>query len=457
MANQSSAVPQPGPTQNRLQRLGASIGMPILAVFTAFVVGGIVIWITSGSLNTVFLAYDGMFRGALIKNRALSESLVATVPYIFLGLGVAVGFKTGLFNIGVEGQFYLGAVTGAYIGQAFTFPLPAIIHLPLTLLAGALVGALWAGIPGYLKAKTGAHEVITTIMMNYIAMLLVEFLISGPLKDKVSSAVQTPPSAASAWIWTLASIPERLKDPLNALGVGLFIGVLAFFVGRWIIGQKQIRNRFDKPHQKTIVSLGIAVAIAVLAIVALPPLTQAWWPFKDQYDRLHVGLILGVCAAFFVWWLLWKTTLGFELRSVGANPNAARYSGMNITRNIVVAMMISGALAGIAGTIEVVGVSTCHCMPVLFSTGYGFDAIAVSLLAKNDPFGILAGAFLFGAMRNGADLMELNSGVSKYVIDVVKALALLFVAAPAIVRSIYFFRARRRTDETTPLEPRIRG
>jgi simple sugar transport system permease protein len=431
--------------------------MPVLAVFTAFVVGGIVIWITSGSIQTVFLAYEGMFRGALIKNRALSESLVATVPYIFLGLGVAVGFKTGLFNIGVEGQFYLGAVIGAYVGQAFTFPLPAIIHLPLTLLAGALTGAIWAGIPGYLKAKTGAHEVITTIMMNYIATLLVQFLISGPLKDKVSSAVQTPPAAQSAWIWSLASIPERLKDPLNVLGVALFLGVLAFFVARWVIVETKLRDRFKKPHQKILASLGAAVVIVILAFLALPPLTQAWWPFRDQYDRLHIGLVLGVCAAFFVWWLLWKTTLGFELRSVGANSNAARYSGINITRNIVVAMAISGALAGIAGTIEVVGVSTCHCMPVLFSTGYGFDAIAVSLLAKNNPFGILAGAFLFGAMRNGADLMELNSGVSKYVIDVVKALALLFVAAPAIVRSIYWLRARRRTEEPTPSEPRIRG
>ena len=459
MSNPSPALPNPANRSNRLQHLVDLIGIPVLAVITAFIFGGIVIWITSGSLLSVQQAYVGMVRGAFLKERALSESLVATIPYIFLGLAVAVGFKSGMFNIGVEGQFYLGSLAGAFVGQAFgqSTSLPAIILMPLSILAGGLTGAIWAGIPGLLKAKTGAHEVITTIMMNYIAYRTVELFISGPLKDKVSSAVQTPAAAQAAWIWSLSSIPARLKDPLNALGVALYMAIVFFFIGRWIIGRTNLKNRFQKPGQRRFASLGFALAVGALFFFLFPPFTRVAWPFQDPYDRLHIGLVLAVSASVLVWWLLWKTTIGFELRSVGANANAARYAGVNITRNMVVAMAISGSLAGIAGTIEVLGVTACHCMPVLFSTGYGFDAIAIALIAKNDPFGILAAAFLFGAMRNGADMMELSSGVSKYVISMIQAMALLFVAAPAIIRSIYRFRLRRRDEESETLEPRLKG
>ena len=181
------------------------------------------------------------------------------------------------------------------------------------------------------------------------------------------------------------------------------------------------------------------------------PLTRVWWPFTDQYDRLHIGLFLAIGAAVVVWWFMQRTTRGFELRSVGANPNAARYAGVNISRNIVVTMAISGALAGVAGTIEVLGVSLCRCLPLFFSSGYGFDSIAIALLGKNDPFGIVAAALLFGAMRNGADLMELQSGVSKYIISVVQSLVLLFVAAPGIVRWLLRLRAPVSTEKEAPL------
>jgi general nucleoside transport system permease protein len=455
MSNQSTSVlskpnPDSKPTNNRLvQWLLNTASMPLLAVLTAFILGGVVIWITSGSLQTVWLAYQGMLRGAFFKERGLSESLVATTPYIFLGLAVAVGFKTGLFNIGVEGQFYIGSICGAFVGQAIT-GVPAILHLPITLGAAALGGGIWAAIPGFLKAKTGAHEVITTIMMNYISFRLVEYLVSGPIKDQNSTTPQTPPAASSAWVWSLASIPQRLQDPLNALGVALFLAFLIFFLARWFLQQSRFGKRFQGTRQKNLGAGGAAVVLGAVAFVVLPVLTKIWWPFTDQYDRLHIGLILALCTSVLVWWLLWKTSLGFELRMVGANANAARYAGISITRSIVVSMAISGALAGIAGSIEVLGVSTCHCMPMFFSSGYGFDAIAISLLAKNNPFGILAASFLFGAMRNGADLMELSSGVSKYIISVIQALALLFVAAPAIIRSIYRIKDKRRAEEEAP-------
>ena len=449
-----------------LQRIVNLLSMPALALVTALVLGAVVIFITSGRLETVGEAYWGLLRGAFIKQRSFSESLVATIPYVLLSLGLAVGFKAGLFNIGVEGQFYMGALSAAWAGQAIQ-GLPAIIHLPLVLLVGAAGGAIWAGIPGYLKAKTGAHEVISTMMMNYVAFRLTEVIISGPLRASTGSTIQTPRISSEAELWSLWDIPARLADPLNALGVGLVLGFLAWVIARAVRGKSQTANgklqtansksqtaSDDAQHVSRITyhasrhsSLAIAAVVAIVAFFALPPLTRLWWPFTDQYDRLHLGLALAVLAAVWVWWLLWKTTIGFELRTVGANPNAARYAGMSITRNVVLGMAISGALAGLAGTTEVIGVSICRCLPLFFSSGYGFDSIAIALLGRNNPFGILASSFLFGAMRNGADLMELTSGVSKHIISLIQALVLLFVAAPAVVRWLYRIKGGARPEE----------
>jgi ABC-type uncharacterized transport system permease subunit len=440
--------------RSRLRRLADLLSMPALALGTAFLFGAVIIWITSGSLATVGEAYAGMFLGAFTKQRGFSETLVATIPYIFLGLGIAVGFKSGLFNIGVEGQFYMGAIGAAWVGQ-LTHGLPALIHLPAALVAGALGGAIWAMIPGYLKARTGAHEVITTIMMNYIAFRFTEYLISWPLKDRLATAVQTQRVSPNAELWTVQAVPERLQNPLNALLVALVLGFTAWFLGHLWVKSHRDSTRNDgaaKPFfRRSALPLAVGLAVGLFCLVLLPPLSRLWWPFQDQYDRLHIGLFLAVMAAVGVWWLLWQTTTGFGMRTVGANPNAARYAGINISRNIVLAMGISGGLAGIAGTVEVLGVSICRCLPLFFSSGYGFESIAIALLGRNNPFGILASAFLFGAMRNGSDLMELNSGVSKYVITVIQALVLLFVAAPAIVRWIYHIKPPSAVEQEAPL------
>ncbi|MBK9925636.1 MAG: ABC transporter permease [Anaerolineales bacterium] len=421
----------------------AALKMPMLAILMAFIIGALVIWITEGSLVTVGEAYYGLLRGAFFKQRGFSETLVATIPYVLLSLAVTVGFKTGLFNIGVEGQFTIGSICAAWAGVAFS-GLPGIIHLPLTILTGALGGMIWAVIPGYLKARTGAHEVISTMMMNYVAFRLGEYMVSYPLRDHLSSGVQTLRISPEAELWTMSAFPQQLQNPLNALLVAIIIAVVVALSVRTMLAGGFLSARVKTATQRRTVYLVTGLVFGVIAFVALPPLTQAWWPFTDQYDRLHTGIFLAIFAAIGVWWLMWKTTLGFELRMVGANPNAAQYAGVNITRNIVVAMAISGALAGIAGTVEVIGVSICRCLPLFFSSGYGWDSIGIALLAKNNPFGILAASLLFGAMRNGADLMELTSGVSKYIISLIQALVLLFVAAPAIVRYIY-----RMKDEKT--------
>lgn len=437
----------PSPAGKTRSRLG-SLSMVLLALLSAFALGALIIWITSGSFQTVVDAYGGLIDGALFKQRGLSESLIATTPYILTSLAVALGFKAGLFNIGVEGQFYIGALVGVWVGYSFT-GLPAIVHLPLALICAALGGAIWAGIPGYLKAKTGAHEVITTIMANYIAFRLTEYLVNNPMKDAHSIIPRTPSIADSAELWRFWEIPQRLQDPLNALGAGLVIGFIAFLVVRWVLGWRGIRQRLAGTSIRRWVMIGSGVVTGLFVFLVVPMLTQAWWPFTDTKDRLNIGLALAVGAAVFTWWLLYRTTNGFELRTVGANPAAARYSGVNVTRNIVLAMGLSGALAALAGAVEILGLE--HSLPVFFSSGYGFDGIAIALVARMDPFGILAAAFLFGGMRNGADLMELRSGVSKHIISLVQALVLLFVAAPAMIRWVYRMKEEPRAEEEAPL------
>ncbi len=286
------------------------------------------------------------------------ESLVQATPYIFAGLSVALGFRVGLFNIGAEGQIFIGALTGVYAGYAIT-GLPAFIHIPIALLAGALGGAIWGFVPGFLKAKTGAHEVIITIMMNYIAFKFTDFMINGPMQDPNEFTPKTP----------------------------------------WIQESAHLTRFFDTPI------------------------------------RFHLGFFVALGVAFFIYWFLFKTTWGFELRAVGSNPSGARYAGINTTRATIIAMSLSGSLAGLAGANEVLGLNF-RLVPS-FSSGYGFDSIALALLGKNHPFGVVLSALLFGFLRNGSRQMQLKAGVPIDIVSILQALILAFIAAPAIIRTIY--------------------
>ncbi len=425
--------------------------LPTLAIINALVLGALAIWITSGSLETVVKGYQGLIEGSLLSPRGLSETFVATIPYVFASLAVALAFQAGLFNIGVEGQFTIGAISAVIVGT-LSHDLPTLIHLPLTLLGAMAGGALWAAIPGILKARFGAHEVINTIMMNYIAFRLAEFAIStkGLLRDPVSSAVQTSAVSHQAELWSLYDIPNRLRDPLNALLIGIVFALLALVIGRYVTTK-------TRGHEGTRKNVGVLASWClggfIVGAIVVPLIVQVAWPFNDERDRLHIGAFLALAAALIVWWLIFKTTIGFELRTVGRNPSAAQYAGISRERMIVLAMALSGALAGIAGATEVLGVSACRCLPLFFSSGYGFDSIAIALVARTHPLGILPAALLFGALRNGADLMELRSGVSKYVISLIQAFVLLFVAAPMLTRAIYRLQRKRALDieEEVPL------
>lgn len=369
--------------------------IPILAVFTGLVIGAFVIIFTDAAVLAAFkqgpaaglraaliaitTAYGALFRGAFgsvsqitaalesgdpAAIRAafwpLTESLTASTPYIFTGLAVGLGFKAGLFNIGAEGQFLMGSLGAAFVGYSL-IGWPWYIHLPLAILGGFAAGAIWGAIPGYLKAATGAHEVVNTIMMNYIAFRLSDWLLTGPMKAPGSRPVtpQIDPSAA---------LPRFFADPL----------------------------------------------------------------------RLNLGFVLALVTAVIVYWLLFKTTIGFTLRAVGANPNAARYSGMSIKRAIVLAMLLSGGLAGLGGAAQVLGVD--HWVGQGFSAGYGFDAIAIALLGKSHPLGVVLAALLFGFLRSGATSMQSMAGIPIDIISIIQGLVIIFVAAPDIIRGLYRLR-----------------
>jgi simple sugar transport system permease protein len=368
-----------------VKRILDTLLVPVLAVFSALIIGGLIIMLTDTAVYTAFnerglgagliaawrsvtVAYRALFSGSLGDVGAISESLVASTPYIFTGLAVALGFRGGLFNIGGEGQLLVAAGAAVIIG--YSFELPAFIHLPLALLGGVLAGALYGAVPGYLKAKTGAHEVINTIMLNYVAFRFFSWAFTGPLRRPGGDAPVTAEIHSSAY---------------------------------------------------------------------LPQIFEGY--------RFHWGFFLALLVAFGCWWLLFKTTLGFEIRTVGANPNAARYGGINITRITVLTMAISGGLAGMAGANEVLGLN--HFLADGFSAGYGFDAIALALLGKSHPLGVVLAALLFGTLRSGATRMQSVASIPIDIISVMQALVIVFIAAPAIVRWIYRVRVKAQAEGAT--------
>ena len=336
--------------------------VPVFAVIVALILGALTMLATDVDLATIGRSYVALLKGSVGSLNALSETLTAAFPLVLAGLGLALGFRAGLFNIGAEGQLLMGGLAAVVVG--FSLPgLPAVLLLPLCLLAGAVMGAFYASIAGVLRAYTGAHEVISTIMLNLISYRLLDYILRQPFvqlpgrSDPISKSV--PPNAA---------LP-RLLD--------------------WI----------------------------------------------EPNLRVHAGLILMLIAVAAVWWLLFRTKLGFELRASGENPDAARYAGMRASLIIVLAMAIAGALAGLAGANQVLGVLG-RASPG-FSAGIGFDAIAVALLGRSHPVGVLFAGLLFGALEAGGRQMQIDAGVSVDLIGIIQALIIVFIAAPLLVRAIF--------------------
>jgi len=351
--------------------------VPALAVLSALIVGAVFIAFTEG-FDAILPAYQALFSGAFVGWSSISETLLVATPLILAGLAVALGFRAGLFNIGAEGQMTVGGLIAVIAGFSFE-GLPAILHIPLALVAGFLGGALWGFIPGLLRAKTGAHEVITTIMLNFIAFRTLDYVLKLP-------------------------------------------GI-------------QAEGRFDP------------ISRPVLPSARLPRIL-GWLPIDNAGGlRLHLGFLVALVMAWVVYWLLFKTTWGFEFRTVGANPHAAKYGGMRVVVAIILVMTLSGALAGMAGGNETVGVLG-RASPG-FTSAIGFDAIALALLGRSHPGGVVLSAILFGALRAGGRTMQVQSEVGIDLIVIIQALIIVFIAAPELVRAIYRVRLERGAEQLT--------
>jgi simple sugar transport system permease protein len=346
--------------------------VPVLAVVLALIIGGVVMLATGVAPQAVAQSYAALFIGSLGSVYALSETLTAATPLTLAALGIALGFRAGLFNIGAEGQIILGGIGAVVVGFSFA-GLPIYLHLPLALLAGALGGAAWAAIAGWLRAATGAHEVILTIMLNLTSMRLLTYLLRNP-------PIQNP---------------ER-TDPIS----------------KSVLESAQLPHLFD---------------------------------WLEPNLRLDAGIFVAIAAVVFVYWILFRTTIGFEFRASGLNPDAARYAGMRSGFIIVAVMALSGALAGLAGANQVLGV--IGRVSPNFSGGIGFDAIAVALLGRSHPVGVLIAGLLFGALQAGGRQMQASAGVSLDLIAVIQALIIIFIAAPVLMRTIFPWPFRSKAKQ----------
>jgi len=318
--------------------------------------------------ESVSSAYIALFEGSVVNLgadsfqqavRPLTETLTVASPLIAAGLAVALAFKAGMFNIGANGQLIAGAILAGYVGFTWT-GLPVGLHMIVATLAGLLGGSIWGGIVGLLKARTGAHEVIVTIMMNFIALNLLAYLLRQPAFQRAGR-----------------------NDPISPF---------------------------------------------VADSASYPLLLGSW-------SRLHLGFVLALLAALIVWWLLNRSVAGFRFRAVGANPSAARTFGINVELQYFLVMAIAGSLAGLAGSIQVLG--TEQALTLSIAGSIGFDAITVALLGRGSPLGTVLAGILFGGLRAGGVVMQARTGTPIDIVLVVQSLIVLFVAAPPLIRKVF--------------------
>ncbi len=354
----------------RLTQRAENIVLPIAAVIIALLIGAVLIWLNGSNPWT---AYTALIDGALGSPAAVARTLARATPVTLTGLAVIVGMKGGLFNIGAQGQLLFGATFAAWAGYEIT-GLPPVLHVPLCLFVGGIMGMLPAALAGFLKAYRGAHEVITTIMLNVILVNLTEYFVGarGPFHDPEAGPISRTP----------------LIEP--SARIGNFLGL----------------------------------------------------------DWLPIGYLMALAAVIVIWFFLGRTTTGFRITTVGQNKNAALYGGISAARIIVLAMAISGFLAGLGGAIETQGVFNRY--EAGFNVGLGFDGITVALLARVQPLLAIPAALLLGIMRAGQTTMAFRAGVPQEIIDVILAIILLLVCAPIVVR--WILRLRRPRDETTTIQ-----
>ncbi len=366
-----------------LRKLGASFGRPLFAILLAVIAGSVVIMVTSPGLPgdrfaAVITAYQSLYIGSFGDLQSFSSTLVRVGPLILTGISVALAFRAGLFNIGAEGQLAIGAMTAGII--AFKLPTwPGWVLIPLMIIGSMFAGAVWGGLVGLLKAWRGAHEVVTTIMLNWIAFFVIDYLVAGPFKAP-EQANQTP------------SLPPQSTLPR-----------VSFFYNQ------TLGNFLPK--------------------IASP----------DSY-LIDVSIFISLLALVIYWFIVSRTTFGYEVRVIGQNPKAARYAGISINRNIFAVMALSGAFSGLAGALHLMGQFPYQIIGTTFSLDTtGFDAIGVALLGRMTSIGILLASLLFGGLRQGSGFMQLNANVPGDLVFIIQALVLFSIAAeflPTIQRSL---------------------
>lgn len=346
--------------------------LPVLAMVIALVVGVLLLLLLG---TDPIEAYSALIQGALGNVSGITQTLTKATPLLLVGLGICIAFRGGVINIGGEGQIVVGALAATAFGVGFG-NLPALILLPLTLICGAAAGLIWGGIPGLLKARLGVNEILTTVMMNQIALRLMNFLLRGPMLDPehVAAGTSIPQSAA---------LPESI-----------------------------------------------------------------WLPRLVPRTLFHSGAILAVLLALAVYFLLWRTTIGYRIRAVGLNPHASRYAGIPVPKYVTLSLALSGMLCGLAGAVEVLGVH--HRMLEGLSGGYGFSGIVAALFGKLHPLGAIPASALFGALLVGADKMQRAVQVPSALAIALQGLVVLFVVSSDLyVRR----RTRRRVGENGSDEP----
>ncbi|HNR79339.1 MAG TPA: ABC transporter permease [Mesotoga infera] len=336
--------------------------VPIVSVIIALLIASIVIIIIGKNPLT---AYRIMLEGAFGGAEQLANTIIKMTPLILTGLAVGFGFRAGVFNIGAEGQMTIGALMGAIVAMNIG-GVPSVIAIPLSIIVGMLAGAFWASIAGFLKAFTGAHEVISTIMLNWIAANFASFMVTGPLA--VGSGTPKSPEIGEA-----AKLPVVLKVQATELSIGIFI----------------------------------AVIVAVVMYVFIE-----------------------------------KTTTGYELKGVGFNPYAAEYGGISIRKSIIMTMAISGALAGMAGIVDLLGVPP-HRFVGELTGGRGFDGITIALIGRNNPIGIIFAALLIAALRTGSNAMQIRAQIPNDIVSIIQGIVIFLVAAERIVTTLIYLKGRK--------------
>ncbi len=357
--------------------LKGPFGLTIISIFLGFFVGAMVLLVAG--FNPVE-AYWAILKGIFARPKYIAYVIIYSTPLIITGLSVAFALRTGLFNIGAEGQYVVGAITAAMAGHFFH--LPMILHVIVCILLAGFAAALWGGLAGYIKAKFGVHEVISTIMLNWIALYL------------------------SNWTLTLKFFGKQGTGKSFVIQQTARIDLF----GQWKITQAGIE--FMRSHK-------------YLGDVLKTP--------------VNLGILVAILLAFLMWYVLNKTTLGYELRAVGYNPHAAEYGGINVNKSIITSMFIAGGIAGTAGALQVMGVSH-RIAKLAVMEGYGFDGIAVALIGNNTGAGSVFAGILFGALKYGGSKIQDAINAPTEVINIMVGTIVLFIAMPSLIRMILMYK-----------------